>query len=163
MRTLVIVRGAVGGYFGGRLAQAGRDVTFLVRPRRAALLQANGLSITSPLGDFHLAAPQLATQESLHEPYDLILLSCKAYDLDSAMESFAGAIGPHTAILPLLNGMAHIDALSGSFVRRKGARRPVHDFGDAQRRRRHRASQRTARPDLRRAQRRSFAAHRRSR
>ena len=115
MRTLVIGAGAVGGYFGGRLAQAGRDVTFLVRPRRAALLRANGLNIKSPLGDFHLADPQLATQESLREPYDLILLSCKAYDLDSAMNSFADAIGAQTAILPLLNGMAHIDALSARF------------------------------------------------
>ena len=115
MRTLVIGAGAVGGYFGGRLAQAGRDVNFLVRPRRAALLQANGLSIKSPLGDFQLSAPQLATQGSLRKPYDLILLSCKAYDLDGAMDSFAGAVGPQTAILPLLNGMAHIDALSARF------------------------------------------------
>lgn len=115
MRTLVIGAGAVGGYFGGRLAQAGRDVTFLVRPRRAAELRQNGLTILSPLGDWRLAAPQLATAEDIGGTYDLILLSCKAYDLESAMESFTAAVGPETAILPLLNGMKHIDALSARF------------------------------------------------
>jgi 2-dehydropantoate 2-reductase len=115
MRILVIGAGAVGGYFGGRLAQAGRDVTFLVRPRRAAELRQNGLTILSPLGDWRLAAPQLATADNLGGTYDLILLSCKAYDLESAMESFAAAVGPETAILPLLNGMKHIDALSARF------------------------------------------------
>jgi 2-dehydropantoate 2-reductase len=115
MRILVIGAGAVGGYFGGRLAQAGRDVTFLVRPHRAAELRQNGLTILSPLGDWRLAAPQLATTENLGGTYDLILLSCKAYDLDSAIDSFAAAVGPQTAILPLLNGMRHIDALSTRF------------------------------------------------
>ena len=115
MRVLVVGAGAVGGYFGGRLAQAGRDVTFLVRPRRAAALAENGLRILSPFGDHHLSKPQLTTAESLAGPADLILLSCKAYDLDSAMASFAPAVGPQTLILPLINGMAHIDALSARF------------------------------------------------
>jgi 2-dehydropantoate 2-reductase len=115
MRILVIGAGAVGGYFGARLAQAGRDVTCLVRSRRAAELQQNGLTILSPLGDWRLAAPQLATADNLGGIYDLILLSCKAYDLESAMESFAAAVGPETAILPLLNGMKHIEALSARF------------------------------------------------
>jgi 2-dehydropantoate 2-reductase len=78
-------------------------------------LQQNGLTILSPLGDWRLPAPQLATADNLGGTYDLILLSCKAYDLESAMESFAGAVGPETAILPLLNGMKHIDALSARF------------------------------------------------
>lgn len=120
MRILIVGAGAVGGYFGGRLAQAGRDVTFLVRPRRAALLQAKGLVLRSPLGDFHLPEPRLATAETLAvetlaAPFDLIVLSCKAYDLDDAMTSFAPAVGATTTILPLLNGMAHIDALSKRF------------------------------------------------
>jgi 2-dehydropantoate 2-reductase len=115
MRILVIGAGAVGGYFGGRLAQAGRDVTFLVRPRRAAELRQNGLTILSPLGDWRVAAPQLATADNLGGTYDLILLSCKAYDLESAMESFGAAVGPETVILPLLNGMKHIEALSARF------------------------------------------------
>jgi 2-dehydropantoate 2-reductase len=119
MRILVVGAGAVGGYFGGRLLEAGRDVTFLVRPRRAAELATHGLTIRSPVGDFHRPAPPIVLQEGLAEPFDLVLLSCKAYDLDGAMASFAKAVGPATAILPLLNGMRHIDRL----VERFGAKR----------------------------------------
>ena len=115
MRILVVGAGAIGGYFGGRLLQAGRDVTFLVRPRRAALLSKHGLSIRSRFGDFHEPTPPLASTEGLAEPFDLILLSCKAYDLDSAITSFTKAVGPKTAILPLLNGMRHLDVLSDRF------------------------------------------------
>jgi len=115
MRILVIGAGAIGGYFGGRLLQAGRDVTFLVRPRRAALLGKYGLSIRSRFGDFHELTPPLVSTEGLAEPFDLILLSCKAYDLDGAITSFAKAVGPKTAILPLLNGMRHLDVLADRF------------------------------------------------
>ena len=115
MRILVVGAGAVGGYFGGRLLQAGRDVTFLVRPRRAAELAKHGLMIRSPVGDFHRPSPPTVLQEGLAEPFDLVILSCKAYDLDGAMASFAGAVGPATAILPLLNGMRHLDALAKRF------------------------------------------------
>jgi 2-dehydropantoate 2-reductase len=116
MRILVVGAGAIGGYFGGRLLQVGRDVTFLVRPRRAALLAKDGLSIRSRFGDFHQAAlPLVSTTEGLAEPFELIILSCKAYDLDGAIASFAGAVGPKTAILPLLNGMRHPDVLADRF------------------------------------------------
>jgi 2-dehydropantoate 2-reductase len=115
MRILVIGAGAIGGYFGGRLLQAGRDVTFLVRPRRAALLSKYGLSIRSPLGNFHEPTPPLVSTEGLAEPFDFIILSCKAYDLDGAITSFANAVGPKTEILPLLNGMRHLDVLADRF------------------------------------------------
>ncbi len=115
MRILVVGAGAVGGYFGGRLLEAGRDVTFLVRPRRAAALAKNGLRIRSPMGDFHRPSPPVVLTEDLARPFDLVLLSCKAFDLDSATASFAGAVGENTAILPLLNGMRHLDALAGRF------------------------------------------------
>jgi 2-dehydropantoate 2-reductase len=114
MRILVVGAGAIGGYFGGRLLEAGRDVTFLVRPRRAALLTKHGLKIRSRFGDFHGSAP-LVSSQNLAEPFDLIVLSCKAYDLDGAIESFANAVGPKTAILPLLNGMRHLDVLADRF------------------------------------------------
>jgi 2-dehydropantoate 2-reductase len=118
LRTLIIGAGGVGGYFGGRLLQAGRDVTFLVRPRRAAQLAKHGLVIRSSYGDFHRADPPAVLAPELRELYDLVLLSCKAYDLADAIESFAPAVGPDTTILPLLNGMAHIDALEARFESR---------------------------------------------
>src|SRR6516164_2966836 len=62
-----------------------------------------------------LPAPPTVTADALHQPFDLVLLSCEAYDLDDAMASFAPAVGPQTAILPLLNGMRHLDALEARF------------------------------------------------
>ncbi|CAN5372374.1 2-dehydropantoate 2-reductase [soil metagenome] len=115
MRILVIGAGAIGGYFGGRLLQAGRDVSFLVRPRRAGQLAESGLVIESPHGNLTLPNPPVVLAENLREPFDLILLSCKAYDLAGAIESFAPAVGPQTLILPLLNGMQHLDALDARF------------------------------------------------
>jgi 2-dehydropantoate 2-reductase len=117
MRILVVGAGAIGGYFGGRLMQAGRDVTFLVRPRRAHELLDAGLVIRSPMGDVTLFAPATVLAEDLKEPFDLVLLSCKAYDLDEAVDAIAPAIGPGTVILPLLNGMRHIEVLSDRFGR----------------------------------------------
>ena len=115
MRILVVGAGAIGGYFGGRLKDAGRDVTFLVRARRAAQLAKTGLVIRSSFGDVNLPAPPTVMAETLREPFDLILLSCKAYDLASAADAFAPAVGAQTAILPLLNGMAHMDFLAARF------------------------------------------------
>jgi len=117
MRVLVVGAGALGGYFGGRLLQAGRDVTFLVRSRRAGELAAGGLNIKSPHGDLTLHRPPTILAEDIRETFDLILLSCKAYDLHGAMESIAAAVGPETLILPLLNGMSHLDALDERFGR----------------------------------------------
>src|SRR5215467_9791969 len=115
MRILVVGAGALGGYFGGRLKEAGRDVTFLVRPRRAEHLAKTGLVVRSPKGDITIAAPPTVLAENLTAPFDLILLSCKAYDLQDAMDSFAPAVGANTAILPLLNGMKHMDLLGARF------------------------------------------------
>jgi 2-dehydropantoate 2-reductase len=115
MRTLVVGAGAIGGYFGGRLLEAQRDVTFLVRERRAAELASAGLRIRSRLGDATLSTPPTALAGDLAESFDLLLLSLKAYDLEEAMSSFAPAVGPDTVILPLLNGMRHLDTLDGRF------------------------------------------------
>jgi 2-dehydropantoate 2-reductase len=117
MRFLVVGAGAIGGYFGGRLLEAGRDVTFLVRPRRAAELASAGLTIRSRFGDVALPAPPRLLADELNAPFDVVVLSCKAYDLEGAMDSFAPAIGPATAILPLLNGMRHLEALDARFGR----------------------------------------------
>jgi 2-dehydropantoate 2-reductase len=117
MRILVVGAGGTGGYFGGRLAEAGRDVTFLVRPRRAAQLAADGLVIRSRLGDAALRSPATVLADRIATPFDLVLLSCKAYDLAAAIDAFAPAVGPQTSILPVLNGMRHLDALDARFGR----------------------------------------------
>jgi 2-dehydropantoate 2-reductase len=114
MRILIVGAGAVGGYFGGRLLQAKRDVTFLVRPSRAKQLHQDGLRIISSHGDAVLT-PKLVTTEELEPPYDLIFLSVKAYALEAAMNDFAAAVGPETMIFPALNGMRHIDLLTKRF------------------------------------------------
>jgi 2-dehydropantoate 2-reductase len=115
MRVLVVGAGAIGGYFGGRLLQAGRDVTFLVRPKRAAELARAGLVIRSPNGDVTLKNPPTVPADKLAEKFEVVLLSCKAFDLDDAIKSFAPAVGPQTQIIPLLNGMLHLNVLDGKF------------------------------------------------
>jgi 2-dehydropantoate 2-reductase len=115
MRVLVVGAGAIGGYFGGRMLQAGRDVTFLVRPKRAAELANAGLVIKSPNGDVTLKNPPTVQADRLSEKFDVVLLSCKAFDLEDAIKSFAPAVGPNTAIIPLLNGMLHLNVLDAKF------------------------------------------------
>lgn len=119
MRVLVVGAGAIGGYFGGRMLEAGRDVTFLVRPRRAAELADAGLVIKSPNGDVTLKNPPTVQADKLTEKFDVVLLSCKAFDLDDAIKSFAPAVGPQTSIIPMLNGMLHLDVLDGKFGRER--------------------------------------------
>jgi 2-dehydropantoate 2-reductase len=114
MRFLVLGAGAVGGYFGGRLAEAGRDVTFLVRGARAAALAQHGLGVESPLGDFRVPV-KLATADRVGGPYDVVLLTAKHYDLDAAIEAIRPGVGPHSAVLPLLNGLIHLDRLDAAF------------------------------------------------
>lgn len=114
MRILVLGAGGIGGYYGARMHAAGGNVTFLVRPGRAAQLREKGLQVFSPFGDLQIS-PQLVTKETLTETFDVILLTCKAFDLDSAMDAIAPAIGEQSAIVPLLNGVRHIDRLVTRF------------------------------------------------
>src|ERR1700733_8371957 len=116
MRMLIGGGGSTGGFFGGRLAQAGRDVTFLVRPRRAAQLRERGLEIVSPHGNTTVR-PRLVTAAELQEAFDAVLLTVKAFALDAALEDMAPAVGAGTMILPVLNGMMHLDALAARFGR----------------------------------------------
>ena len=115
MKILVVGAGALGGYFGARLLAAGQDVTFLVRERRAAQLRQHGLRVKSVRGDLALATPPHLLSEQIAQHYDVVVVGCKAYDLDATMASFAAAVGPATLILPLLNGMRHLDQLSARF------------------------------------------------
>ncbi len=119
MRVLVVGAWAIGGYFGGRMLQAGRDITFLVRPRRAQELASAGLVIRSPNGDVTLKTPPIVQADTLKDTFDAVLLSCKAYDLDDAIKSFAPAVGPQTSIVPLLNGMLLLDVLDKAFGRER--------------------------------------------
>jgi len=114
MRILTIGAGAVGGYFGGRLVEAGRDVTFLVRGQRAEQMHKNGLRILSAHGDLNVR-PRAITAEQIAGTYDLILLAVKSYALEAAMNDFSRAVGPATVILPALNGMRHMEILSARF------------------------------------------------
>ncbi|MEI7430391.1 MAG: 2-dehydropantoate 2-reductase [Betaproteobacteria bacterium] len=114
MRILVLGAGGIGGYYGARIQNAGGDVTFLVRQARAEQLRNSGLKVSSPFGDLQIT-PKVLTKESLQEHFDVIIVSCKAYDLDSAIESIAPAVGENSVVLPLLNGVAHIDTLVSRF------------------------------------------------
>jgi 2-dehydropantoate 2-reductase len=114
VRILIVGAGAIGGYFGARLIAAGRDVTFLVRPRRAEQLR-RGLKVTSPLGDLNLPTPSLVSTETLKDYFDLVILSSKSYDLEASVNDFAAGVGPSSRILPLLNGLRHIDVLDARF------------------------------------------------
>ena len=117
MRILIVGAGSTGGYFGGRLAESGRDVTFLVRPARAAQLVADGLQIQSPHGDVTLA-PQLVTADTIKGSFDAVLVTVKAFSLEQALDDFAPAVGPETMVLPVLNGMKHVNRLARRFGER---------------------------------------------
>jgi 2-dehydropantoate 2-reductase len=115
VKILVVGAGAIGGYFGSRLIDAGRDVTFLVRPRRAEQLRRDGLVVLSPLGNLNLPAPPLVTTQDLKDHYQLIIISSKSYDLESSIQDFAPGVGADSLVLPLLNGMRHLDVLDAKF------------------------------------------------
>ncbi|MCC7275893.1 MAG: ketopantoate reductase family protein, partial [Alphaproteobacteria bacterium] len=113
----ILGAGAVGGYFGGRIAQArnAEQVAFLVRPGRKAQLDRDGLVIESPsAGDYRGRIATLAPDE-LRPGWDVVILACKAYDLDSAIAAIRPAMDGRAAVLPLLNGMSHLDALAREF------------------------------------------------
>lgn len=110
MRILAVGAGATGGYFGGRLAEAGRDVTFLVRAGRARQLREKGLTLLSPHGDVTIQ-PKLVTAEAIDGPYDAVILAVKAFGLEQALTDMAPAVGPDSIVMPLLNGMRHVDLI----------------------------------------------------
>lgn len=115
MRVLVLGAGALGGYFGGRLIEAGTaEVAFLVRPARQAALARDGLRIESPFGAWSGPVTTVTADEA-RPGWDVVLLSCKAYDLDDAIAAIRPTVDARTAILPVLNGLAHVDRLVGEF------------------------------------------------
>jgi 2-dehydropantoate 2-reductase len=117
MRVLVLGAGALGGFFGSRLIKGGADVTFLVRPGRAAQLERDGLVVNGQDGDVFREPVKIVQEGGIEGPYDVVLLTCKAYDLDGAISAIAPAMGETSAVLPLLNGVRHIDVLTEKFGR----------------------------------------------
>ena len=116
LRFLVLGAGGVGGYFGARLTEGGVDTTFLVRGPRRDRLNEGGIRIHSDFfDDAEVPSVKAVTAEELDAPFDVILLTCKAYQLDAAMDTIAPAVGPDTSILPVLNGMKQIDMLQARF------------------------------------------------
>jgi 2-dehydropantoate 2-reductase len=114
MKILVLGAGGTGGYFGGRLHQAGADVTFLVREKRAAQLAALGLILESPKDKVTLQVKTVLAGD-VKPGYDIVILSCKAYDLDSSIDAIRPAMAPYTCVVPLLNGISHLDKLDAAF------------------------------------------------
>lgn len=117
MKILVLGAGAMGGYYGARLIEAGQDVSFLVRERRARQLQQEGLVIDSALGNFAGPVKTLVSGSAIAAEFDLILLACKSYDLDGAIETLKPLAGQDTVILPILNGLSTYDSLDATFGR----------------------------------------------
>lgn len=121
MRILVVGAGAVGGLFGGEMAAQGRDVTFLVRPARAEALRTQGLQLIGTAGgsqDEVRTIPVTALTAAdlpATAPFDVVLLAVKAYALDGAIADIAPAMDRRAAVLPVLNGMRHLDVLSDRF------------------------------------------------
>lgn len=115
MRFLSLGAGAIGGYFGGRLVEGGSDVSFLVRNKRKAQLSQDGIKIKSQFGDFASPVNALTVAEAEGKHWDVVFVTCKAYDLPSAIETLRSVVGPATAVLPFLNGLAHIEALNSAF------------------------------------------------
>ena len=117
-KILVLGAGGIGGYLGGRLAEADANVTFLVREGRRQFLNARGLRIESQFGNAALDVRAVLAAE-IEPEYDAIILTCKAYDLDEAIETIAPALAASGFVLPLLNGVAHIDILNEAFGRNR--------------------------------------------
>ena len=120
MKALILGAGAVGGYWGARLTQAGIDVTFLLREKRAEKVKKEGLVVKSPKGDATVPV-KAVTKGGEGGPYDIVILACKAYDLESAMEAIAPAVGKDTTIVPMLNGHAHFAKLDAKFGKERVA------------------------------------------
>lgn len=114
MKILIVGAGGIGGYFGARLMETGQDVTFLVRSRRKAQLEQTGLNIKSVNGDVKLV-PKLITAQQQEEQFDLVILTVKSYQLEDAIEDIRPFVGVDGMILPLLNGISHVDDLVAAF------------------------------------------------
>ena len=111
MRIAVVGSGGVGGYFGGRLAAAGADVTFLARGAHLAAMRASGLRLESPKGDAHIPTVKATGDPAAIGPVDVVLFAVKLYDFESAMSALPPLLGPDTVVVPLQNGVDSVAML----------------------------------------------------
>jgi 2-dehydropantoate 2-reductase len=111
MRITIMGSGGVGGYFGARLAQAGCDVTFVARGAHLAALRARGLRVQSPLGDIHIAQPQVTEHPADAGSADLVLFGVKLWDTEAAAASIRPLFGPQSACISFQNGVVKDDLL----------------------------------------------------
>lgn len=114
MKFLILGAGALGGYYGGLLLKGGANVTFLARPKTAARLKKNGLKMRLENENFQTPV-KVITADKTDTKYDVIILTCKSYDLQEAIEVITPALGTQSAVLPILNGINHIDILQDRF------------------------------------------------
>jgi 2-dehydropantoate 2-reductase len=112
MKVCIYGTGAVGGYFGGRLAQAGHDVTFIARGRHLDAILANGLSVQSINGDFTIHPATATNRPDQVGPVDVVLCCVKSWQISEAAASMRSFIGPETVVIPLQNGVEAHTVLS---------------------------------------------------
>jgi 2-dehydropantoate 2-reductase len=112
MKIAVFGSGGVGGYFGGRLAAAGEEVTFLARGAHLTAMQQDGLHIDSPNGALHLPKVQATDRPQAIGPVDVVLFTVKLYDVETAAASLAPLIGSDTVVITLQNGVDAVDMVS---------------------------------------------------
>ena len=112
MRIAVVGAGGVGGYFGGRLAEAGSDVVFLARGAHLQAMQTRGLRIESPAGDVHLTHVNATHDPAAIGPVDIVLFAVKLYDSETASRALPALVGSHTAVIPLQNGVEGVDIVT---------------------------------------------------
>src|SRR3972149_3497137 len=105
MRIAVFGTGAVGGYFGGRLAQAGEDVIFIARGEHLKAIQQSGLRVDSPKGDFHISPAQAMADPGMAGPVDFVLVGVKAWQIPEAAVAMKPMVGEQTVVVPLQNGV----------------------------------------------------------
>ena len=112
MRIAIVGAGGVGGYFGGRLAAAGVDVTFLARGAHLEAMRARGLRIDSPNGHLHLPRVKAESDPAAIGPADVVFFAVKLYDTESAMAMLPPLVGPDTIVVGFQNGVETVASLT---------------------------------------------------
>lgn len=105
MRIAIMGVGGVGGYFGGLLAQAGNDVTFIARGEHLAAIRTHGLQVESVHGDFSVNPATATDAPAAVGPVDTVLFATKTHHFEQALHAMRSLIGPDTTVLPLQNGI----------------------------------------------------------